>query len=181
MKGGIRKIRAENVFDIFESRGFIEQVTDEKLVRELLEEPTVCYIGFDPTARSFHIGSLLPIMALVHMQRAGPRPITVIGGGTGLVGDPSGKMEMRPIMTMGKINENAASLKNQLSRFMDFGQEKAIMVNNADWLTELRYIEFLRDIGRHFSVNRMLAAESYRVRLETGLNFKEFNYLLLQA
>ncbi len=171
----------ENVLDIFETRGFVEQVTDRVLVSSLLENRTTCYIGFDPTAKSFHVGSLLPIMSLVHMQRAGHRPIAVIGGGTALVGDPSGKTEMRPIMTREKIDENGASLKKQLARFMEFGDEKAIMVNNADWLTPLHYIDFLRDIGRHFSVNRMLAAESYRARLETGLNFIEFNYMLLQA
>lgn len=171
----------KNVFHIFEDRGFIEQVTDRKLVRELLENPTTCYIGFDPTAKSLHVGSLLPIMSLVHMQRAGHRPIGVVGGGTGLVGDPSGKTEMRNILTLEEINENAEALKKQLSRFIDFSDGKAIMVNNADWLTDLRYIEFLRDIGRHFSVNRMLVAESYRARLETGLSFIEFNYMLLQA
>jgi len=171
----------KNVFHIFEHRGFIEQVTDRKLVRELLENPTTCYIGFDPTAKSLHVGNLLPIMSLVHMQRAGHRPIGVVGGGTGLVGDPSGKTEMRNILTLEEINENAEALKKQLSRFIDFSDGKAIMVNNADWLTDLRYIEFLRDIGRHFSVNRMLAAESYRARLETGLSFIEFNYMLLQA
>jgi tyrosyl-tRNA synthetase len=171
----------ENVYDIFENRGFIEQVTDKEAVQTLLKSPTTCYIGFDPTAKSFHIGSLLPIMSLVHMQQAGHRPIAVIGGGTGLVGDPSGKMEMRPIMTREEIDSNAEALKGQLSRFIDFGNENALMVNNADWLTELGYIDFLRDIGRHFSVNKMLAAESYRARLETGLNFIEFNYMLLQA
>ncbi len=171
----------ENVLDIFEERGFVEQVTDRALVSRLLKDRVTCYIGFDPTAKSFHAGSLLPIMSLVHMQRTGHRPIAVIGGGTALVGDPSGKTEMRPIMTRDKIDENASFLKKQLARFIDFGDKKAIMVNNADWLTHLNYIDFLRDIGRHFSVNRMLAAESYRARLETGLNFIEFNYMLLQA
>ncbi len=171
----------KNVFHIFEDRGFIEQATDRELVRELLENPTTCYIGFDPTAKSLHVGSLLPIMSLVHMQRAGHRPIGLVGGGTGLVGDPSGKTEMRNILTLGEINENAEALKKQLSRFIDFSDGKAIIANNADWLTDLPYIEFLRDIGRHFSVNRMLAAESYRARLETGLSFIEFNYMLLQA
>ncbi|MBN1276020.1 MAG: tyrosine--tRNA ligase [Deltaproteobacteria bacterium] len=171
----------ENVFDIFEARGFIEQVSDMEGVRNLLSRPTTCYIGFDPTAKSLHVGSLLPIMSLVHMQMAGHRPIAVVGGGTGMVGDPSGKTELRPVMTLEQINENAEGIKNQLSRFLDFSEGKAIMVNNADWLTRLNYIDFLRDIGRHFSVNRMLAAESYRARLETGLNFIEFNYMLLQA
>ncbi|MFH1241128.1 MAG: tyrosine--tRNA ligase [Pseudomonadota bacterium] len=171
----------ENVFDILEARGFVEQVTDKDLVRKQLQEPISCYIGFDPTARSLHVGSLLPIMSLVHMQRSGHRPIVVVGGGTALVGDPSGRTETRPIMTRKEIDENAEALKRQLSRFLDFSNGKAIMVNNADWLTGLGYIDFLRDIGRHFSVNRMLAAESYRARLETGLNFIEFNYMLLQA
>jgi tyrosyl-tRNA synthetase len=171
----------ENVLNVFEERGFVEQITDRELVGKLLQNPTTCYIGFDPTAKSFHIGSLLPIMSLVHMQMAGHRPIVVIGGGTTLVGDPSGKTEMRPIITREEINENAKSLKKQISRFIDFSNGKAIMVNNADWLTGLNYIDFLRDIGRHFSVNRMLAAESYKARLETGLSFIEFNYMLLQA
>jgi len=171
----------ENVLDIFEERGFVEQVTDRFLVSRMLEKRVTCYIGFDPTARSFHAGSLLPIMALVHMQRSGHRPIAVIGGGTALVGDPSGKTEMRPIITREEIRENAVCLKEQLARFIDFGEGKAIMVDNAEWLTRLNYIDFLRDIGRHFSVNRMLSAESYRARLETGLNFIEFNYMLLQA
>jgi len=171
----------ENVFEIFEQRGFIEQVTDRTMLEDLLREPVTCYIGFDPTAKSLHAGSLLPIMSLMHMQRQGHRPIAIVGGGTALVGDPSGKTEMRPIMTRDQIDENAASIKAQLSRFLDFSDGKAFLVNNADWLTELSYIEFLRDIGKHFSVNRMLTAESYRTRLETGLNFIEFNYMLLQA
>ena len=170
-----------NVFDILEERGFIEQSTDPHSLRSLLETPTTCYIGFDPTASSLHVGSLLPIMALVHMQNAGHRPIALIGGGTGLVGDPSGKTETRPIMTVEEINRNGEALKKQLSRFLSFAHDRALMRNNADWLTRLNYIEFLRDIGRHFSVNRMLAAESYKARLETGLNFIEFNYMLLQA
>jgi len=146
-----------------------------------LEKRLTCYIGFDPTASSLHLGSLVPIMALAHMQRMGHRPIAVVGGGTTLVGDPSGKTEMRPILSREAIEANAEGIKEQLSRFLDFENDKALMVNNADWLVELKYIEFLRDIGRHFSVNRMLAAESYKSRLETGLNFIEFNYMLLQA
>jgi tyrosyl-tRNA synthetase len=177
----VGRIRLEEVYDIFEKRGFVEQVSDEKSVRELLRRPASCYIGFDPTASSFHVGSLVPIMALAHMQRCGHMPIAVVGGGTTLVGDPSGKTETRPIMTREEIDRNALSIKEQLSRFIAFHEGRAVMVNNADWLTPLNYIDFLRDIGRHFSVNRMLAAESYRVRLETGLSFIEFNYMLLQA
>ena len=171
----------DNIFDVFEKRGFIEQVTDRGLVKDLLQNPISCYIGFDPTAKSLHAGSLLPIMSLMHLQRSGHRPIVLIGGGTGLIGDPSGKTEMRQVMTRDEINENADALKKQLSRFIDFSDGKAVLVNNADWLTDLSYIPFLRDIGRHFSVNRMLAAESYKARLETGLNFIEFNYMLLQS
>ncbi|MFO7461123.1 MAG: tyrosine--tRNA ligase [Desulfatiglandales bacterium] len=171
----------KNVFDLFEERGFVEQATDSEALRRQLESPTACYIGFDPTARSLHVGSLVPIMSLAHMQRAGHKPIAVVGGGTTLVGDPSGKTEMRRLMSRAEIDENGEGIKQQLSRFLDFSADKALMVNNADWLVELNYIEFLRDIGRHFSVNRMLAAESYKTRLETGLSFIEFNYMLLQA
>lgn len=171
-----------SIFDIFLERGFIEQVTDEELARKLLsEEKVTCYIGFDPTAASLHIGSLVPIMSLAHMQRAGHRPIALVGGGTALIGDPSGKTEMRKILTREQVEENGREIKKQLSRYIDFEDGKALALNNADWLCTLNYIEFLRDIGRHFSVNRMLAAESYRMRLETGLNFIEFNYMLLQA
>lgn len=175
------RIELSNMYDIFEERGFVEQVTDEELVRELFKGRVTCYIGFDPTAASLHVGSLVPIMSLAHMQREGHRPIAVVGGGTTLVGDPSGKTEMRQIMTRQQINENAEGIKKQLSRFLDFSGDRALMVNNADWLVELNYIDFLRDIGKHFSVNRMLAAESYKIRLETGLSFIEFNYMLLQA
>lgn len=172
----------KSVFDVFSERGFVEQVTDEVQIRQALaNEHVTCYIGFDPTATSLHIGSLVPIMALVHMQKHGHRPIVLIGGGTGLIGDPSGKTEMRQILTREKINHNASCMQQQLSRYLDFSDGKAVMLNNADWLTALNYIEFLRDIGRHFSVNKMLAAESYRIRLEKGLNFIEFNYMLLQA
>jgi len=171
----------ENVLDLFEERGFVEQVTDREALQGQLEKPTACYIGFDPTARSLHVGSLVPIMSLAHMQRAGHRPIAVVGGGTTLVGDPSGKTEMRRLMSRAEIDENGEGIKQQLSRFLDFSPGKALMVNNADWLVGLNYIEFLRDIGRHFSVNRMLAAESYKIRMETGLSFIEFNYMLLQA
>ncbi len=171
----------DTVYNILEERGFIEQVTDVSLVQQKLEDVTVCYIGFDPTANSLHVGSLLPIMAMVHMQRAGHVPIALIGGGTAMIGDPSGKTQVRPIMTREEIALNADGIKKQLSRFIDFQDGKALLLNNADWLTDLKYIDFLRDIGRHFSVNRMLTAESYKMRLKTGLNFIEFNYMLLQA
>lgn len=173
--------KVENIFDLFEERGFVEQVTDRDLLRDQLNQPTTCYIGFDPTARSLHVGSLVPIMSLAHMQRWGHRPIALVGGGTALIGDPSGKTEMRRVMTREEINDNAEGIKSQLSRFIDFSGDRAIMLNNADWLAGLNYIDFLRDIGRHFSVNRMLTAESYRARMKDGLNFIEFNYQLLQA
>jgi len=172
----------KSVYDVLAERGFIEQVTDEAEARRILAEARVtCYIGFDPTATSLHIGSLVPIMSLAHMQRSGHRPIALVGGGTAMIGDPSGKTEMRQVLSREKVNANAEAIKGQLSKYLDFGEGRALLVNNADWLLPLRYIEFLRDIGRHFSVNRMLAAESYRMRLETGLNFIEFNYMLLQA
>ena len=173
-----------NLLDILYERGFIEQTTnDEELQDYFNREQVTCYIGFDPTASSLHIGSLIPIMSLTHMQRHGHRPIALVGGGTGLVGDPSGRTEMRQLLTPETLEENAQGIKKQLSQFIDFNQGKALMLNNADWLTELKYIPFLRDIGRHFSVNRMIKAESYKVRLdsEEGLNFIEFNYMLLQA
>ena len=170
-----------NVFDILNERGFVAQATEVEELKRYLSEPSSCYIGFDPTADSLHVGSLVPIMALAHMQRQGHCPIVLVGGGTGLVGDPSGKTEMRQLLTLEQIDGNVAALRKQLSRFLDFEDGKALLLNNADWLVDLRYIEFLRDIGRHFSVNRMLAAESYKIRLETGLNFIEFNYMLLQA
>lgn len=170
-----------NVFDVLEARGFVAQATDVDNIRGHLDSPKTCYIGFDPTADSLHVGSLVPILALVHMQRCGHRPIVLVGGGTGLVGDPSGKTEMRQLLTVEHIEANVSSLKKQLSKFLDFSEGKALMLNNAEWLLPLGYIEFLRDIGKHFSVNRMLAAESYRTRLEAGLNFIEFNYMLLQA
>jgi tyrosyl-tRNA synthetase len=172
----------KSVYDVFTDRGFVEQVSDEMELRNILQNENItCYIGFDPTATSLHIGSLVPIMALMHMQKYDHRPIILIGGGTGLIGDPSGKSEMRQILTRDDIDYNATCLKSQLSKYIDFKKDRTILLNNAEWLTELKYIEFLRDIGRHFSVNKMLAAESYRIRLETGLNFIEFNYMLLQA
>lgn len=173
-----------NLIDILQERGFIEQTTHENELRDYLEsEDVTCYIGFDPTASSLHVGSLVPIMSLAHMQNCGHRPIALIGGGTGLVGDPSGKTEMRQLLTAQTVEANALGIKKQLSRFLDFSDGNALMLNNAEWLTKLEYIPFLRDFGRHFSVNRMLKAESYKMRLESeeGLNFIEFNYMLLQA
>lgn len=173
-----------NVIDILTERGFIEARTHlEELDGYVQEGPATCYVGFDPTASSLHIGHLVPIMALAHMQREGHRPIALVGGGTGLVGDPSGKTEMRKILGSDEIERNALALKGQLSRFIDFQDQRAILLNNADWLTRLEYIPFLRDIGRHFSVNKMIKAESYRMRLDSdeGLSFIEFNYMLLQA
>ena len=170
-----------NVLDVLRERGFVEQTTADEAVHHLLEKPTTCYIGFDPTASSFHVGSLVPIMALAHMQRLGHRPIALVGGGTGLVGDPSGKTEMREMLTPQQVNQNARGLKRQLSRFVSFEDDRAALVNNATWLKKLKYIPFLRDYGRHFSVNRMLASESCKLRLETGLSFLEFSYSLLQA
>ena len=173
-----------NVLNILKERGFIEQTTHDKELYEYLESDDVtCYIGFDPTASSLHVGSLVPIMSLAHMQRSGHRPIALVGGGTGLVGDPSGKTEMRQLLTSEIVDENAKGIKAQLSRFINFDEGKALMLNNADWLTQLAYIPFLRDIWRHFSVNRMIRTESCKMRLESeeGLNFIEFNYVLLQA
>lgn len=172
----------KSTYDILKERGFVEQVTDEALIEELFQTGQVtCYIGFDPTATSLHIGSLVPIMALAHMQQNGNKPIALVGGGTGLIGDPSGKTEMRQVLTREQIDYNVQCLGKQLSQYLDFSDGKALLLDNADWLTKINYIEFLRDIGRHFSVNRMLAAESYRIRLEKGLNFIEFNYMLLQG
>jgi len=171
-----------NAYEVLKERGFVEQVTDETLISELFAKgPVTCYIGFDPTATSLHIGSLVPIMALAHVQKTGSRPIALVGGGTGLIGDPSGKTEMRQVLTREQIDYNASCLGQQLSQYLDFSEGRALLLNNADWLTKINYIDFLRDIGRHFSVNRMLAAESYKLRLEKGLNFIEFNYMLLQG
>ena len=171
----------ESTFEILKNRGFIEQVTDEGALKGILAKPTTCYIGFDPTAATLHVGSLVPIMALMHMQKGGHRPIVLVGGGTGLIGDPSGKTKTREILTREKVEENALEIKKQFTRYLDFSEEKALLLNNAEWLCKFGYLDFLRDIGCHFSVNRMLTAESYRARLETGLNFIEFNYMLLQA
>jgi tyrosyl-tRNA synthetase len=171
----------QRLFDVLRQRGFVEQTTGDDAIADLLGTPITCYIGFDPTAPSFHVGSLVPIMALAHLQQHGHRPIALVGGATALVGDPSGKTEMRQMLMEEQVSRNAESLKSQLSRFVDFRDDKAVLMNNADWLAKLEYIPFLRDIGRHFSVNRMLASEFCRLRLESGLSFIEFNYSLLQA
>ncbi len=171
-----------NVFDTLEQRGLIEQVTDAEQVRKLLgSEPVTFYIGFDATADSLHVGHFMQMMIMRRMQRAGHRPIALLGGGTTMVGDPSGKNDMRKMMTIETIQHNAECFKRQMQKFVDFSDNKAIMVNNADWLLNLNYVEFLRDIGVHFSVNRMLAAECFKQRLARGLSFFEFNYMLMQS
>lgn len=173
-----------SVLSVLKERGFIEDLTHtEELENYLTNNRATCYIGFDPTASSLHVGSLVCIMALAHMQRHGHRPIALVGGGTGLIGDPSGKTELRKIITLEQIDENKKGIQQQLSRFLDFSDDKALLLDNAQWLTKLEYIPFLRDVGRHFSVNRMIKAESYKARMdsEDGLTFIEFNYMLLQA
>ena len=171
-----------NVYDELKERGFIAQVSDETAVRKMLGgEPITFYVGFDSTASSLHAGSLVPIMAMVHLRRAGHRAIAVVGGGTTMVGDPSGKSEMRQMLDETTIRTQGQAILIQLARYLRFDGTNAIAVDNADWLLPLNYVAFLRDIGRHFSVNRMLAAEAYKLRLEKGLSFIEFNYQLLQA
>lgn len=171
-----------NVYDELKERGFVAQVSDEEAVREMLGgDPITFYVGYDSTAVSLHAGSLVPIMAMVHLRRAGHRAIAVVGGGTTLVGDPSGRTEMRQLLDEATIRAQGQAIHFQLARYLHFDGKTAIAVDNADWLLPLNYIAFLRDIGRHFSVNRMLAAEAYKLRLEKGLSFIEFNYQLLQA
>ena len=172
----------KNVFDVLKERGYIDQVTFEEELRELLEKNSVpFYIGFDATADSLTLGHYLQIMVMMHMQKAGHRPIALLGGGTTMVGDPSGKSDMRKILTREMIDYNASKFKNQLGRFIDFGEGKAIMVNNADWLLDLNFLEFMRDIGVHFNVNRMLNFDCYKNRIDKGLTFFEFSYMLMQS
>lgn len=172
----------ENVFDVLKARGLIAQTTHEDEIRELLgKEKVTFYIGFDPTADSLHVGHFLQMVVMRHMQQHGHRPIALVGGGTGHIGDPSGRTDMRSMMTKETIDHNCECFKKQLSRVIDFSDGKAIMVNNADWLLDLNYIEFLRDIGSCFSVNKMLTAECFKQRLEKGLSFLEFNYMLMQS
>ncbi|MFW6132056.1 MAG: tyrosine--tRNA ligase [Candidatus Aminicenantaceae bacterium] len=171
-----------NVYDTLNERGFIAQVSDENALRTMLgKEKITFYIGFDSTAKSLHAGSLVPIMAMMHLQKAGHNPIAIVGGGTTMVGDPSGKTEMRQMMDEETIRSFGKSIHNQLDKYLHFDGENSIALDNADWLLPLKYIDFLRNIGKHFSVNRMLAVEAYKQRLERGLSFIEFNYQLLQA
>lgn len=171
-----------NVFDTLKERGFIAQCTNEKELRELFDKERVTfYIGFDPTADSLHAGHFIALMAMAHMQRAGHRPICLVGGGTGTVGDPTGRTDMRKMLTDEDIEHNCECFKKQIARFIDFSNDKAIMVNNGDWLRKLNYIDLLRDVGACFTVNRMLAAECYKQRWEKGLTFLEFNYMVMQA
>ncbi len=173
---------AENVLDTLKARGFVKQITfEEDLYRLLGSEKVTFYVGFDPTADSLHVGHFLVLMAMAHMQRAGHRPICLVGGGTGCVGDPSGRTDMRSMMTLETIQHNVDCFKKQIAKFIDFSDNKAIMVDNAEWLLKLNYVEFLRDIGVYFSVNRMLTAECFKTRMEKGLSFLEFNYMLMQS
>ena len=173
----------EHILDILKERGFIAQTTFEDELYEQLKTPTTFYVGFDPTADSLHIGHYIPIMAMAHMQRAGHKPIALMGGGTAMIGDPSGKTDMRKMMTVETIDHNVECIKKQMSRFLDFGEGKALIVNNGDWLRHLNFIEFMRDIGSMFNVNRMLTAECYKARMatENGLSFLEFTYMLMQS
>ena len=171
-----------NVFDTLQERGFIAQCTNEAELRELFDKERVTfYIGFDPTADSLHAGHFIALMAMAHMQRAGHRPICLVGGGTGTVGDPSGRTDMRRMLTDEDIEHNCECFKKQIARFIDFSDDKAIMVNNGDWLRKLNYIDLLREVGACFTVNRMLAADCYKQRGEKGLTFLEFNYMVMQC
>ena len=174
---------AQHILDILKERGFIAQVTYEEDLYKQLEQPTTFYVGFDPTADSLHIGHYIPIMAMAHMQRAGHKPIALMGGGTAMIGDPSGKTDMRKMMTVETIDSNVAHIKQQMSRFLDFSEGRAIIANNGDWLRHLNFIDFMRDIGSTFSVNKMLTAECYKARMatENGLSFLEFTYMLMQS
>ena len=170
------------IYDELVARGLIAQVTDEKEIKELINNgKATFYIGFDPTADSLHVGHLMALCLMKRLQMAGNKPIVLIGGGTAQIGDPSGRTDMRQMMTTETINHNVECFKKQMSRFIDFGEGKAIMVNNADWLMDLNYVDVLREVGAHFSVNRMLTAECYKQRMEKGLSFLEFNYMIMQS
>ena len=171
-----------SIFDVWKERGYIAQCTNQDEVRTMLaNEKVTFYIGFDPTADSLHVGHFLGLMVMAHMQRAGHRPICLVGGGTGTVGDPSGRTDMRKMLTDEDIEYNCNRFKEQMARFIDFSDDKALIVNNGDWLRKLNYIELLRDVGPHFTVNRMLTAECYKNRMEKGLTFLEFNYMIMQS
>lgn len=171
-----------SVFDELMRRGYIKQITHEEEIKKALEtEKVTFYIGFDPTADSLHVGHFIAMMFMAHMQRAGHRPIALIGGGTAMIGDPSGKTDMRSMLLKEDIDKNIVGIKKQMEKFIDFSEDKALMLNNADWLLHLNYVDFLRDIGVHFSVNNMLRAESIKQRMEKGLSFLEFNYMLMQG
>ena len=173
---------SQNVFDILMERGYIKQTTHEQEIRELLEKEKITfYIGFDPTADSLHVGHFIAMMFMKYMQMSGHRPIALIGGGTAMIGDPSGKSDMRKMLTKEQIQHNVDSIKKQMEKFIDFSDDKALLVNNADWLLDLNYVDFLREVGVHFSVNRMLTAECFKQRMEKGLTFLEFNYMLMQG
>ncbi len=173
---------AKSGLEVLRERGFIQQCTDIDALEKLMSEESISlYVGVDPTGPSLHIGHMVPFFAMHHLQAAGHMPIAVVGGGTSMIGDPSGKSDMRKMLTIEQIQQNSSSIKDQLGKIIDFSEGKAIMVNNYDWLGPLNYLEFLRDIGIHFSVNRMLSFESYKQRMEKGLNFIEFNYQLLQS
>ncbi len=171
-----------NVYDVLKERGFLKQLTHEEEMKEIFaKEKVTFYIGFDPTADSLHIGHFIAMMFMSHMQKAGHRPIALVGGGTAMIGDPSGRTDMRKMLTKEEIDHNISCIKGQLSRLIDFSDDKAMLENNADWLLDLNYVDFIRDIGSHFSVNRMLTAECFKQRLEKGLSFLEFNYMLMQG
>lgn len=172
----------KNVFDVLKERGYIKQTVYEEELYDLLgKESVTFYTGYDPTADSLHVGHFVTLMAMAHMQRAGHRPIVLIGGGTGMIGDPSGRTDMRQMMTRETVQHNVDCFKKQMARFIDVSDGKAIFADNADWLLNLNYVDFLRDVGACFSVNKMLTAECYKQRLEKGLTFLEFNYMLMQA
>ena len=170
------------IYDELVARGLIAQVTDEEEIKELINNgKATFYIGFDPTADSLHVGHFMALCLMKRLQMAGNKPVVLIGGGTAMIGDPSGRTDMRQMMTTETIAHNVDCFKKQMSRFIDFSEDKAILVNNADWLMGLNYVELLRDVGPHFSVNRMLTAECYKQRMERGLSFLEFNYMIMQS
>ncbi|MDR1598858.1 MAG: tyrosine--tRNA ligase [Oscillospiraceae bacterium] len=171
-----------HILDTLKERGYIAQVVyEEDLYKQLEREPTAFYVGFDPTADSMHFGHYIPVLVIKHLQQAGHKPIVLMGGGTAMVADPTGKTELRPTLSIEEIERNVEGVRAQMGRFIDFSEGNAVMVNNADWLLKLNYVGFLREVGAHFSVNRMLTAECYKQRMEKGLTFLEFNYMLMQA